>query len=253
MAKFADSPSEFNAAQRLRYQVFIKELGGNGALVDHENGLERDEFDPFFHHLLLYDMALEGELSDKAIGVYRVLTSDRAKEFGRFYSEDEYDLSPLKNTGRKLLELGRSCISPRYRGGSAMYYLWQALSKYVIENEIEVLFGIASFPGTDIHAFKESLSLLYHHHLAPKELRVVAKSPFNQKMDLIEKQSIDRKRAMVAVPALIKAYIRLGGVVGDGAYIDHAFNTTDICLILDTNRLNLRQKQIYAAPESLQL
>lgn len=246
LTKFAGSPDEFHAAQRLRYQIFVKELGGGGALVDHTNELECDEFDPFFDHLLLYDQAREADAGNKLVGVYRILSSDKASKLGRFYSESEYDLSALKGTGRKLLELGRSCLHPEYRGGSAMYHLWKALSRYVFEQRIEVLFGVASFHGTNAKTLQEPLSLLYHYYLAPKELRVVAKPPHYQKMNLIEERAINRKRAMMAVPALIKAYLRLGGVVGEGAYVDHDFNTTDVCLILDTKRLNARQKQIYA-------
>ena len=246
LTKFARSPDEFQAAQKLRYQIFVKELGGGGALVDHKNELERDEFDPFFDHLLLYDQVREPPTANRLVGVYRILSSDKAAKLGRFYSEGEYDLSALKGTGRKLLELGRSCLHPEYRGGSAMYHLWKALSQYVFEQKIEVLFGVASFHGTDTETLQEPLSLLHHYHLAPEELRAVAKQPHYQKMNLIDERAINRKRAMIAVPALIKAYLRLGGVVGEGAYVDHAFNTTDVCLILDTRRLNSRQKQIYA-------
>ena len=65
-------------------------------------------------------------------------------------------------------------------------------------------------------------------------------------MNLIAEADIDRRAAMLQVPALIKAYLRLGGYVGDGAFVDHAFNTTDICLIMDTERLNKMQKTIYS-------
>ena len=37
--KIADSPSEFIAAQKLRYRVFVHELGGGGDMVDHDLGL----------------------------------------------------------------------------------------------------------------------------------------------------------------------------------------------------------------------
>ena len=84
LTKFAVSPDEFHAAQRLRYQIFVKELGGGGELVDHKNELECDEFDPFFDHLLLYDQAREVDPNDKLVGVYRILSSDKASELGRF-------------------------------------------------------------------------------------------------------------------------------------------------------------------------
>ena len=124
-----------------------------------------------------------------------------------------------------------------------MYRLWHGLADYVTERGIGLLFGTASFPGTDIAAMAEPLSHLHHAHLAPSELRVSAR--MFQPMDLMPVEAIDRRRAMVATPALIKAYLRLGGWVGEGAYVDHAFNTTDVCLILDTARMNASTAGIY--------
>ncbi|SMO41894.1 GNAT family N-acetyltransferase [Ruegeria faecimaris] len=238
--KLAENDTELRAAQRLRYDVFIRELGGGGEMVDHDAGLERDRFDPYFDHMLAID-----DQSGKVVGVYRLLPGDRASEIGQFYSEDEYDLSILKQGGRKLLELGRSCLHPDYRGGTAMYHLWNGLAAYVAEREIEVLFGVASFHGTDPQALAQPLSMLHHNHLAPPDLRVRAQPKVFQPMDMLDSDKLDRRAAMVQVPALIKAYLRLGGFVGEGAFIDHMFNTTDVCLILDTARMNERQRRIY--------
>lgn len=238
--KLAETDDELRAAQRLRYDVFVRELGGGGEMVDHAKGLERDRFDPYFDHMLAYD-----DSTGAVVGVYRLLPGDRAAELGQFYSEDEYDLTALKRSGRKLLELGRSCLHPDYRGGTAMYHLWNGLARYVAERDIEVLFGVASFHGTDVQALAQPLSMLHHNHMAPPELRVRAQPDVFQSMDLVAPDKLDRRAAMVQVPALIKAYLRLGGFVGEGAFIDHAFNTTDVCLILDTARMNDRQRRIY--------
>jgi putative hemolysin len=70
-------------------------------------------------------------------------------------------------------------------------------------------------------------------------------------MDLMTVQGQDRVKAMLNTPALIKAYLRLGGFVGDGAFVDHDFNTTDICLILDTARMNAAQRAIYTRGAAL--
>lgn len=239
--RIAQTDEDLRAAQRLRYDVFVRELGGGGAMVDHGAGLERDRFDPYFDHMLVLD-----EGTGQVVGVYRLLRGDRAQEIGQFYSEDEYNLDVLKNSGRKLLELGRSCLHPDYRGGAAMYHLWNGLADYVNRHEIEILFGVASFHGTDIAGLAQPLSLLHDRHLAPPELRVRAQPAHFQPMDLLPADALDRRQAMLEVPALIKAYLRLGGFVGEGAYIDHDFNTTDICLILDTARMNERQRRIYA-------
>ncbi|NVK16695.1 MAG: GNAT family N-acetyltransferase [Rhodobacteraceae bacterium] len=237
--KIAESEDELRAAQALRYDVFVRELGGGGVMVDHQAGLEQDRFDPFFDHMLVTD-----EATGTVAGVYRLLRDDQAAQAGQFYSEDEYDLRTLKASGRRLLELGRSCLHSEYRGGMAMFHLWSGLADYVEKHAIEVLFGVASFHGTDAKQLANPLAMLHHNHLAPPELRVRSKA--FQSMDLVAVGDLDRKRAMVDTPALIKAYLRLGGFVGEGAYIDHAFNTTDVCLILDTARMNERQRKIYS-------
>ena len=243
--RLAETAEDLIAAQRVRYEVFVKELGSDGPDVDHNARLEKDRFDAHFDHLLLIDPDAPDEALNGVVGVYRLLRDDQVKEIGQFYSEDEYDLSVLKSSGRKLLELGRSCLLSDYRGGTGMYLLWNGLADYVQSNEIEILFGVASFHGTDMAEFAAPLSLLYQRHLAPEDLRVRAVGSAYQSMDLIAKDDLDAKSAMLATPALIKAYLRLGGFVGDGAYIDHAFNTIDVCLILDTERMNARQRNIY--------
>lgn len=240
VVKIAETDDELRAAQALRYDVFVRELGGGGPMVDHVAGLERDRFDPFFDHMIAID-----DGTGRVVGVYRLLRSDRAAEAGQFYSEDEYDLTTLCQSGRRLLELGRSCLHKDYRGGTAMYHLWSGLAAYVAEHEIDVLFGVASFHGTDIQALAQPLSLLHHNHLAPPDLRPTAHPGQAQDMNLLDPDQIDRRAAMLQVPALIKAYLRLGGFVGQGAWIDHAFNTTDVCLVLDTARMNDRQRKLY--------
>lgn len=235
--RLAATPEDIRAAQHLRYRVFVQELGGDGAMVDHDAQLEMDAFDPVYDHLLLLDRRRGDSVRERLVGVYRLMRSDRVHEAGRYYCEDEYDLSVLKASGRRLLELGRSCVDSDYRGGTAMLHLWSGLAKYVADHKIDILFGVASFHGTDIGALKQALSFLYHTHLAPEDVRVRAVADHYQPMNLLPPEQIDRKEAVVQIPALIKGYLRLGGTVGDGAFIDHAFNTTDVCLIMDTARM----------------
>jgi len=237
--RLAETPQDLQAAQRLRYDVFVRELGGSGPMVDHSRGLEQDEFDPHFDHMLLCD-------GPRVVGVYRLLRDDQAARLGRYYSEAEYDLTPLRASGRRLLELGRSCLHPDYRGGTAMYELWNGLAGYVQAYGIDLLFGVASFHGTDPARLAAPLSLLHHRHLAPPDLRVRARKNSFQNMNLLPEVQVDRLAAMKAVPSLIKAYLRLGGVVGEGAWIDHAFNTTDICLVMDTARMNAKRRALYS-------
>jgi L-ornithine Nalpha-acyltransferase len=242
--RLAQGEADLIGAQRLRYRVFVQEMGGSGPLVDHAAQLERDEFDEAFDHLLLIDPRLDAASGDHVVGAYRLLTSDKVGS-GRFYSESEYDLGPLRAGGRRLLELGRSCVHPDHRGGTAMYHLWNGLADYVLERGIEVLFGVASFHGVDTGLHAQALSWLHYHHLAPEALRVTARDAQRVEMAVVPPEGLDKGAAMAAIPALIKAYLRLGGFVGDGAWLDRAFNTTDVCLVMDTGRMSEKHRAFY--------
>ena len=227
---------DIRAAQRLRYDVFVTELGGDGEGVDHVNRLETDAFDAHADHLLLRDPRSSDSDTGGVVGVYRLMTRDHAARAGGFYSAAEFDLSRLENSDLRLLELGRSCLHPDHRGGPALMALWQGLAAYVAQNRIDLLFGTASFHGTDPARLIHPISHLHAAYLAPEALRVTSRQA--QTMTLLPPDRIDRKAAMRDTPALIKSYLKLGGTIGQGVFVDHAFNTTDVCLVLDTRALS---------------
>ena len=243
--RLASGADDLRAAQRLRYRVFVQELGASGPMVDHDQGIESDQFDAVSDHLLLIDRRVDPVTRNHVVGAYRLLPGDRLVPGAPFYSETEYDLGPLRRSGRRLLELGRSCVHPDHRGGTGMFHLWNGLAEYVLERGIEVMFGTASFHGTDVQALAMPLSWLGHHHMAPPEMRVRALPPNRVDLAVVPAEDLDRAAAMAAMPALIKAYLRLGGCVGDGAWIDRDFNTTDVCLVMETGRMSARHRDFY--------
>ena len=243
--RLATDETDMLAAQRLRYRVFVEELGGDGPLVDHVHRLERDEFDAVVDHLILVDNRRSRDDLDHVVGVYRLLPGERAAEFGRFYCDSEYDLAPLRASGRSLLELGRSCVDPVFRGSAGLMLLWSAVAEYVLSRDIDILFGVASFHGTDAQSLAQPLSWLHHNHLAPPNLRPHALADARQSMALIPAEKLDRRAAMLGMPALIKAYLRVGGQVGEDAWIDHEFNTTVVFLLVDTKAMSQKHRKFY--------
>jgi putative hemolysin len=244
--KLAETEAEREAAQRLRYRVFVEEMGAHATPEEAAERREWDDFDPYFDHLILLslDPAIADPL-DRVVGVYRLMRSEVAEAGPGFYGASEYDLSPIAGAGRASVELGRSCVAPEHRGGPAMHLLWNGLASYVLEREIELLFGVASFHGTDPAPLAEALSYLHHEHLAPPDLRVRAQSAHYLDMNLMPLERIDAARALQAIPPLIKAYLRVGGFVGDGAFVDRDFNTIDVCVVMDTGRMTERYLQFY--------
>lgn len=244
--KLAETDEERAGAQRLRYRVFVEEMGARSTAEEHALRREWDRFDPYFDHLILVDETPPtNDPLDRIAGVYRLMRGDVAAAGPGFYSAHEFDLSPIVASGRACLELGRSCVAPEHRGGPAMHMLWNGLAAYVLEHGIELLFGVASFRGTDPAPLAEALSFLHHAHLAPADLRARAHGPNLLRMDLLPSGAVDQARAMQMIPPLIKAYLRVGGFVGEGAFVDQDFNTIDVCVIMDTTRMTERYQQFY--------
>jgi len=232
--RLAETPEEIDAALALRYQVFYDEMAAKPSPEMAERQQDFDDFDPIADHLIAIDRAL-GDGPEAVVATYRLIRREAAKTHGHFYSEDEYDITPLLNWPGPILELGRSCVGEGHRTRSTMTLLWRGLAEYVIHHDIGIMFGCASLHGTDPQELALPLAYLHHNHLAPPELRPRALAERYVDMDLMDADAIDRKKALVALPPLIKGYLRLGGFVGEGAVVDEQFNTTDVCVIVKTD------------------
>jgi len=232
--RIATTPGEIDAALALRYRIFFDEMGATPNAQTRLSRRDRDEFDSVADHLLVVDHAI-GPGPEGVVGTYRMLQPAGAAAIGRFYTADEYDISPITSFPGRVLELGRSCVDITYRGRAVMQLLWRGIAAYVFHNQIDLMFGCASLPGTDPERLAVELSYLYEHHLAPPALRPRAKPDRYIDMRRVPVSSFDPRRVNQMLPPLIKGYLRIGGFIGDGAVIDPQFNTTDVAMILKTD------------------
>ncbi|MGI4953284.1 MAG: GNAT family N-acetyltransferase [Janthinobacterium lividum] len=232
--RIAATAEEVEAAQALRYRVFFDEMGARPNAAAAATGRDADRFDPGADHMLVLDHA-RGEGAAGVVGTYRLIQREAAAATGGFYSAHEYELSRIDAFPGRVLELGRSCVDAAYRGRAVMQLLWRGIAAYVAAQEIELMFGCASLPGTDPDALGEVLTYLYQHHLAPPALRLRALPDRYVEMQRRDPATVDMRRANLMLPPLIKGYLRLGGFVGDGAVVDREFNTTDVAIIVKTD------------------
>jgi putative hemolysin len=232
--RLASSPAEVDAVQALRYRVFYGELGARADARTAAAGRDRDEFDAFADHLLVVDHDL-GDGPESVVGTYRLLRQPAAAKAGGFYSAGEYDISRLEAFPGELLELGRSCTAPAYRSRAVLQLLWRGIAAYVFHYGIDLMFGCASLPGTDPDALAAELTYLANFHLAPEAIRPRALESRYVAMRREAAGPLTPLQVRMGLPPLIKGYLRLGGFVGDGAVIDHQFNTTDIAVIVQTD------------------
>jgi putative hemolysin len=224
--------------------VFYEEMGAIPNPASAARRRDVDAYDEVADHLLVVDHG-SGDAPEVVIGTYRLIRRPAAARIGRFYSADEYDISPMLRFPGEVLELGRSCVHADYRTSTAMQLLWRSIAAYVFIHRIDLMFGCASLPGTDPDAIATELSYLHAHHLAPPDVRPVALASRYVDMRRIDPAGIDARRALSQLPPLIKGYLRLGGFVGDGAVIDRQFNTTDVAIVVKTELVTGKYSRHY--------
>jgi L-ornithine Nalpha-acyltransferase len=242
--RLAETQADIDAAQALRYRVFYENLGARPEIETARRRRDFDRFDQGCDHLLVLDRS-RGAASENVVGTYRLIRREAAARLGGFYSSTEYDIARLVAFPGEILELGRSCVDAGYRQGPTMQLLWSGIAAYVLYYGIALMFGCASLPGTDPQALATPLSYLHHYHLAPPPLRARALSSRYVGMVRRPRPAINPARAFAALPPLIKGYLRLGGFVGDGAVIDHEFNTTDVCIVVKTELVSTKYSRHY--------
>jgi putative hemolysin len=250
--RLATTKREIRKAQRLRFQVFYEE--GDATPQQGAALVRRDicPFDAFCDHLLVIDKEARnrfGRAKPKVVGTYRLLRRNVAEGALGFYSQREFDIEPLlaRHADKQFLELGRSCVHPQYRSKRAIELLWRGLWIYAKHHHIDVLIGCASLPGTDPLALALPLSFLRHEAAAAAEWSVRPLAD-RVEMAILDKEAVDARRGIAALPPLLKAYLRVGARFGDGAVIDAQFGTTDVFTIMPLADIEERYVSYYGGP-----
>ncbi len=249
--RLARSASEIRQAQALRYRVFYEEMSAVADLRARHTRRDQDRFDKICDHLLVLDHAADNagrrSAEPRLAGTYRLLRHDVARRHGGFYSAGEFDIAQLiaRKPHLKFLELGRSCVLPPYRNKRALELLWHGIWTYARMHRVDVMIGCASLDGTDPDQLALPLSFLHRHARAPAEWDVCARASRRVDMERMPAAAIDQRAALRALPPLIKGYLRLGAMVGDGAVIDRQFGTTDVLMVLPVAAIASRYVAYY--------
>ena len=247
--RLARNASEIDAAQAVRYKVFVEEMKAQIPQDADRRKRDADAWDLVCDHLLVLDTSIEGDPEDQIVGTYRLLRQDVAARTGGFYSASEFSVGTLleRHPDKKFMELGRSCVLPDYRTKRTVELLWQGNWAYALKYGVDAMFGCGSFPGVIPEEHALALSFLHHNVVVSGEWDVSARPELYRTMDLMPVEAINMRKALAALPPLIKGYMRLGAMVGNGAVVDHAFRTTDVLIVLPITNISGRYLNYYGA------
>ena len=228
-ARAAASEQDMAATLALRGRCF----GASGAL--------RDQFDDTCTHIMVFDT-----VQDQLVCCFRMLTL-QADEVSYSYSAQFYDLSALERYDGTMVELGRFCVDPDLHDPDIVRVAWGEMTAYVDANDVRMLFGCSSFAGTDTAPYLDAFALLKARHLAPQPWAPQIKAPdvFRYGDELRRKP--DLKKAMLAMPPLLRTYLLMGGWVSDHAVVDPLMNTLHVFTGLEIGAIPPARKRLLRA------
>ncbi|CUJ32792.1 GNAT family N-acetyltransferase [Cognatishimia activa] len=234
VARLAQTDADIQAAQALRHLAF------HGT-----EGLDADEYDVICSHIFV-----EERKTGALVSCFRMLPLAAGNEISRSYSAQFYELSALADFEGSMVEMGRFCIHPEWTDPDILRVAWAAMTGYVDDNNVEMLFGCSSFKGTDADPYLDSFAVLRDKHLAPKRWvpRIKAPKVFQYAARLRRKP--DLKRAQLKMPPLLRTYLMMGGWVSDHAVVDHDMNTMHVFTGLEINAIPPARKRLLRAMSS---
>ncbi len=246
---------ERRQVRALRYRVFVEEEGASATEEQKNLREEYDSYDRFAEYLGVFH---EG----RVVGTYRIINRDAAEKMGGFYTETEFDISKIKKSGANIVEMSRACVAPEYRENAlVMRLLWAGLGEYIMRHKIGIVFGVASWTGTNPAESAQAISYLYYNHLSPLSLRATVEStklvpgvnPKLTRMNILPEVFVDANIARRQMTPLVKGYLRINATFGRGVFIDKPFNSYDVFVMLRTKDMDaLYRKHFFGTNESFE-
>jgi putative hemolysin len=222
---------EVSAAQGLRREVLGEEFPGLAARSP--AGLDTDRHDEFAEHLVVRE-----NRSGTVVGTYRMISPDAAAQAGGLYSAGLFDLSALAAIRARLLEIGRACVHCDHRNGAVINLLWRGIAAYAAQTGCSHVAGSPSIPLTDGGSTAAGMwDELRRTRLAPPEFRVAPHNPWIA-------DGVPRP-ARLAVPPVVRAYLRAGGLVCGPPAHNTAFPSADLFMLLDVSTMSQRYARRY--------
>ena len=218
-------PDELREVQRLRYDFLLREFDEK---KEDRDGLDDDGYDAYTDSILAID-----KRTGRIAGTYRLATAETLK--GHPYkTEEEFDISALKNDPDGIMEAGRAVVHGDYRNGTVIGLLWRGLVTYARDHHLRYIFGTCSLHGTDPGKYIDCTSVLNRFYLSGQFAVRAVHNPFEYGA------REDLSRSDAEIPSLLKAYLMMGARVSQNGFIDYDFNCCDVMTILDCMNLNER-------------
>ncbi len=233
--KIAATPEEIRQVQKLRFEVFNLELD-EGLDRSYMEGLDRDEYDPQFKHLIIVYKP-----NNRVIATYRIQNYAMAKAGLGFYSSGIFDLGIFSEVIQKnMLEIGRACIARDHRKAGVFFLLWKGLAEVLYANKLRYFFGCNSVASQNPQDANGIIRLLKTMQVYHRDFYALAKPgykcPYKNKETDITK---------VSLPVLFNIYLRFRCRICSEPALDRDFKTIIFLMIYDYQKVSDKYHKMF--------
>ena len=233
--KIAETMKELESAYRLRFEVFNIELD-EGLDSSFLSGLDKDEYDDQFLHLIVIDKA-----NGKVIATYRIQNYAMARQGMGFYSASRFEFMKFPDqVQRQGLEVSRACIAKNHRNSKVFYALWKGLALMLYENRLRYFFGCCSIPSRNSQDANGVVKLLQTMAVYHENIYVQPLPEFN-----CDYRDEDPDITKVMLPPLFNLYLRFKCRVCSAPCKDDEFKTITFLIIYDAKSVSYKHHSMF--------
>lgn len=176
------------------------------------------------------------------IVAYTRLKLLQGQELAQSYSQHEFQIFPELSHLNNIVEVGRTCVHPRYRAGKALSVLWMNLMPKILwQMRAKYLIGCVSIrlQGNEARAY---YTHQYIKHLGVEQTCDISAQekyePQHPKYSFVQDEKI---------PKLFDVYLKMNAKLSKDAFYDKEFNCLDYFVFLEVKTMAknfIRQKKV---------
>lgn len=229
----AQNSEEIEAALKLRFDVFARELDRNftsGSVMD------KDIYDDQCHHLIVKE-----NKTGEVIGTYRLQSKEQADAGEGFYTAKRFKIEELPDDVLAgAVEVGRACIHEDHRNGRVLFLLWKGLAAYLEHYSKRYLFGYSALQTSNKQVAHNTYAYLRENGFLHPDYAIEIREQYKCIPENGSQQIED-----IDIPPLFKNYLDVGTKICSRPAYDKDLNLIHFVILLDVEAISDRTRKMF--------
>lgn len=229
----AQNSEEVEAALRLRFNVFARELDRN---FTSGTEIDKDKYDDQCHHLIVKE-----NKTGNVIGTYRLQSKEQADSGEGFYTAKRFKIEELPHDVLpEAVEVGRACIHEDHRNGRVLFLLWKGLAAYLEHYNKRYLFGYSALETSDQAVAHNTYLYLGENDFLHPDFDISVREHY-----VSSPENGSQKSDEVDIPPLFKNYLDVGTKICSKPAYDRELNLIHFVILLDVEAISDRTRRMF--------